>query len=86
LTSPDAPQGIPTPPDADAFPPGPPHTVDAYTRPRWPAALSRWWRGVFERDASARGGYMAGNRGGDQRYFPQRADGPSANGGPPPTP
>jgi hypothetical protein len=85
LTSPDAPQGIPTPPDA--FPPAAPHTVDAYTRPRWPAALARWWQGLW-RNASSRGAYMAGNRGGDQRYFPQRAepgDGPAANGGPPPT-
>jgi len=35
----------------DAFPPSPPHSVPAYARIRWLAAVVRWWRAASARGA-----------------------------------
>jgi hypothetical protein len=43
------------PPGADAFPAAPPHTVPAYSPARWTGGVGRWWRGMFSRNAYARG-------------------------------
>ncbi|HET7460409.1 MAG TPA: hypothetical protein VFJ82_04140 [Longimicrobium sp.] len=47
--------GILHPPGTDTFPAAPPHTVPADTPNRWTAGVGRWWRGIFSRNAYARG-------------------------------
>ena len=47
MTPSDAPPGMLPRPGTDAYPPSEPHSVPAYARMRWAAALSRWWHGAF---------------------------------------
>lgn len=49
MTPSDAPPGMLPRPGTDAYPPSEPHSVPAYARMRWAAALSRWWHGAFTR-------------------------------------
>jgi hypothetical protein len=67
MTPSDAPPGMLPPPGTDAFPPAAAHPVPVYSRTRWPAALSRWWRAAF-----APGAYDEPD--GRHRFFPHPAE------------
>jgi len=54
-SSDDAFPGLLRPPGDDAFPPAAPHSVPADSPTRWTAGFGRWWRGMFSRNAYARG-------------------------------
>ncbi|HEX8696389.1 MAG TPA: hypothetical protein VF746_28480 [Longimicrobium sp.] len=78
MTPSDAPAGMLPPPGTDAFPPAAPHSVPAYSRPRWPAAMSRWWRAAFAHNTYARRTDAAGSGPGGHRFF-EHLIGPAAD-------
>jgi hypothetical protein len=49
LSPSDAPPGMLPLAGEDAFPPSAPHSVPAYARIRWLAAVVRWWRAASPR-------------------------------------
>jgi hypothetical protein len=79
------PAGRLQPPGLDAFPPSPPHAVPAYARRRWPASLTRWWRGVFGRNAYGHQPHAQASGTGGHHFFQHLSDPPAHDAPPSPT-